>query len=69
MVKFIDTNRAEFNAASLPVEACKELMTLAIRDAAESRTVSAGRFRPPQVLLDKFPAEVRPLLFPAISPE
>jgi hypothetical protein len=69
VVKFIDTNRAEFNAASLPVEACKELMTLAMREAAESRTVSGDRFRAPQALLDKFPAEVRPLLFPAITPE
>ena len=69
IVKYIDTNRADFNAASLPVEACKELMTLAMRDAAESRNLGGEGFRAPPELLDKFPAEVRPLLFPATPPE
>ena len=69
VVKYIDDHRADFNAASLPVEACKELMTLAMRDAAESRTIGGEGFRAPQELLDKFPAEVRPLLLPATPRE
>jgi hypothetical protein len=64
---FIDENSAEFEAASLPPDACKEIMSLAIRDMVERRSAGAGTFRPPDVLLERFPLEVRPLLFPSAS--
>ncbi len=65
---FIDEHSAEFEAASLPVDACKELMTMVMRDMIERRSAATSRFQPPAALLEKFPVEVRPLLFPA-TPE
>ena len=69
VVAFIDANRAEFEAASLPVEACKELMTLAMRETLDSRRVGEAPFRAPVALLEKFPEELRPLLSPARPPD
>ncbi|HEV1996986.1 MAG TPA: hypothetical protein VGR61_02505 [Candidatus Dormibacteraeota bacterium] len=66
---YIDAHRIEFEAASLPVDACKQIMTLALRSAAESRTLGSTHFRPPDALLEMFPVEVRPLLFPATNPD
>lgn len=66
---YIDAHSVEFEAASLPVDACKQIMTLAVRSAAESRTMGSTHFRPPDALLEMFPVEVRPLLFPATNPD
>ncbi|MDQ6746645.1 MAG: hypothetical protein M3010_00860 [Candidatus Dormibacteraeota bacterium] len=60
---FIDENSAEFEAASLQPDACKELMSLAIHDLVERRSAGASTFKPPDALLERFPPEVRPLLF------
>jgi hypothetical protein len=67
--RYIDAHRDEFEAASLPVDACKEMMTLAVRQMLESRSAAPPQFRPPDALLEKFPAELRPLLFPASPAE
>jgi hypothetical protein len=64
IAEFIDDNRAEFEAAGLPADPCKEVMTLAVRAALERRHLGSVSFEPPDDLLQKFPVEIRPLLFP-----
>ncbi|MFN2465040.1 MAG: hypothetical protein ABR598_02105 [Candidatus Dormibacteria bacterium] len=61
---YIDENATGFEAASLPPDACKEIMTLALRELVERRSPAAVRYTPPAKLLERFPPEVRPLLFP-----
>ncbi|MEA2684347.1 MAG: hypothetical protein QOK05_2675 [Chloroflexota bacterium] len=67
IVAYFDDHAAEFEAASLPVDACKEIMTLAVRDMVERRGSARRQFTPPQALVERFPSEIRPLLFPATT--
>ena len=67
VVAFIDGRAEEFVALSLPVAACKELITLALRDMVERRSLGKAAYVPPAALVEQFPAELRPMLFPATS--
>ena len=67
IVAFIDQHREEFEAADLPVDACKEIMSLAVREMVDRRTAASHQFIPPAELLERFPEEVRPLLFPTTT--
>lgn len=67
IVAFIDEHQAEFEAASMPIDACKEIITLAIRDMVDRRNSPSQAFTPPPSLLEHFLVEVRPLLFPSTS--
>jgi len=67
-MNFIDARAEEFVALALPVAACKELMTLALRDMVERRSLGKAAYVPPAALVEQFPADLRPMLFPATSP-
>ncbi|MFN2463830.1 MAG: hypothetical protein ABR573_08025 [Candidatus Dormibacteria bacterium] len=60
---FLEANSARLEAAALPVSACKELVTLAIRDMVGRRHLRNYAFTPPASLVEKFPAEVRAMIF------
>ncbi|GAC1577436.1 MAG: hypothetical protein NVS3B24_08480 [Candidatus Dormibacteria bacterium] len=68
ILAYIDLHAQEFEAASMPVAAVKEMMTLALRDMVDRRELGGQNFSPPPELLEKFPEAVRPILISGAGP-
>jgi hypothetical protein len=68
ILAFIDDHRDDLETAGLPVEACKELVRLTLRDLLEQQTLGSPNFEAPRSLIEQFPADLQPLLFQPAAP-